>query len=87
MTRRVTVSLPDDVASRLEAEPNASAYVAQAVRDRMARERTAQLLAAHGFPITDEGRERARRRLTEARERMTHARWDRLREVGRKPAA
>lgn len=87
MTQRVTVSLPDDVAARLEAESNVSAYVAEAVRDRMARERTNALLAAHGFAVTEEGRQRARQRLADARDRMTTQRWEKLREVGRKPAA
>lgn len=87
MTQRVTVSLPDDVAARLETEPNASAYVAEALRRRMAGERTDALLAEHGFVITPEGRERARRRLAEARERMTPEFRERMRQVGRKPAA
>lgn len=87
MTTRVTVSLPDDVAARLETEQNASAFVAEAVRDRMSRERTAELLTAHGFQITDEGRATARRKLDEARNRMTPARWQQLRDVGRTTAA
>lgn len=81
------MSLPDDVAARLDVEKNASAYVAEAVRDRMAREQTAALLAAHGFKVTDEGRARARRRLANARERISPERWQQLREVGRTAAA
>jgi hypothetical protein len=87
MTQRVTVSLPDDVAERLGSEQNASAFVAEAVRDRMVREKTAALLAAHGFEVTPEGRTRARRRLDEARDRMTPNRWQELRNVGRTSAA
>ena len=32
MTRRITISLPDDVADRLDEAPNASAFIASAVR-------------------------------------------------------
>jgi predicted transcriptional regulator len=55
MSKRVTVNLPDDVAERLSHESNASAYVTEALRDRMEREQTRNLLAEHGFAITDEG--------------------------------
>ncbi|MGW4462145.1 hypothetical protein [Micromonospora sp. NBC_01796] len=83
MTQRVTVSLPDDVAARLEAEQNASAFVAEAVRERMDREQTTSLLATHGFHLTEEGRREARERLESARGRMTAAGWDKVRKVGR----
>lgn len=49
MTRRVTVSLPDDIAGRLDRESNASAYVAEALRARMSHERTMELLAESGY--------------------------------------
>jgi hypothetical protein len=83
MTRRITVSLPDDVAERLSREPNASAYVSEAVRDRMEREQTQALLAQHGFTITEEGRARARARLAAARAKMTPERYEELRRMGR----
>jgi metal-responsive CopG/Arc/MetJ family transcriptional regulator len=87
MIQRVTVSLPDDVAERLATEQNVSAFVTEAVRDRMARERTAELLAEQGFVITEEGKARARQKLAEAQARMTPERWQELRQVGRKPGA
>ena len=71
MTKRITVSLPDDVAARLEQERNASAYVTEALQARIDRETTAALLADHGFAITAEGKARARAELAEARERWT----------------
>lgn len=86
MTQRVTVSLPDEIAARLQEERNASAYVTEAIRDRIAREQTARLLAEQGFTSSPDGRERARRRLAEARERMTADRWSELRGVGRSSA-
>lgn len=60
MTRKIAVSLPDDVAERLSRESNASAYVAEAVRRRMAGERVRDILGALGLTITDEGIGRAR---------------------------
>jgi hypothetical protein len=87
MTKRVTVSLPDDVAARLDREPNASSFVAEALRERIDRERTLELLAAHGFEITDEGRARARALLNEARSRVTPERFAELRRSLRPPTA
>ncbi|MEO3922883.1 hypothetical protein ABGB07_03230 [Micromonosporaceae bacterium B7E4] len=85
MSKRVTVNLPDDVAERLGQEPNVSAFVTEALRERMSRERTMAMLAEHGFRITDEGRARARARMAEARERMTPDRFAELRQRGRTP--
>ncbi|UQU66219.1 hypothetical protein COUCH_08020 [Couchioplanes caeruleus] len=64
MTRRITVSLPDDVADYLAKHPNSSAVVADAVRARMERGAavTAALRAA-GFNLTDEGIAAARGKL------------------------
>lgn len=61
MTKRVTVSLPDDVAAYLEAEKNASAAVTDALRARMKRgAAAAAMLRAAGFDLTDAGIARAR---------------------------
>jgi hypothetical protein len=61
MTKRVTVSLPDDVAAYLETRDNASATVAQALRAEMNRgTATRAILRAAGFNITDEGLARVR---------------------------
>jgi predicted transcriptional regulator len=72
MTRRITVSLPDDVAAYLDSHPNSSAVVADAVRARMARgEAVAATLREIGMELTDEGRAWARsvlRRPTEAQQ-------------------
>jgi hypothetical protein len=64
MTRRITVSLPDDVAAYLDDANNVSAVVAEAVRAQMDRAAaTEELLRAVGFEITAEGRERLRNHL------------------------
>lgn len=60
MTRKIAISVPDDVAERLEREPNVSAYISEAVRKRMSAERTRDALAELGFNITDEDIARAR---------------------------
>lgn len=87
MSRRVTVNLPDDVAGRLDQEPNASAYVTAALRERMDRERTRALLAEDGFPpVTGEGITRARERRLAAGARMSPQRREELRQRGRSAA-
>ncbi|MFY1686581.1 hypothetical protein [Plantactinospora sp. WMMB782] len=80
MSEPVTVHLPEDVATRLQAEPDADAYVAEAIRQRMAREQGRQMLIDQGFNITDEGVARARARLAEADRKWTPERRRQLRE-------
>lgn len=69
MSRRVTVNVPDEVAERLEREPNVSQYVTTAIRDRMRHEErlaaTRRLLADAGYQLTAEGVDRMRTRLAE----------------------
>jgi Arc/MetJ-type ribon-helix-helix transcriptional regulator len=64
MTRRFSISLPDDVAADLDRVENASAYIADALREHRRRETTRSVLAEAGYPITEEGvrdmRERVR---------------------------
>jgi hypothetical protein len=61
MTRRVTVSLPDDVAAYLDREENVSAAVADALRARMNRAAaTVEMLRTVGIEVTEAGRDRVR---------------------------
>jgi hypothetical protein len=61
MTKRITVSLPDDVAAYLEGKENASAAVTEALRGQMNRAAvTEAMLRAAGFNITEEGKARWR---------------------------
>ncbi|MBM0238682.1 hypothetical protein JNW88_18815 [Micromonospora sp. ATA32] len=55
MTKKITISLPDELADRLSQEPNVSAYVAESLRRRVAGEKTREILRRAGFDITDEG--------------------------------
>lgn len=66
--RKLSISVPPDVADHLEQEPNVSAYVTQAVRDRMRLDALDTELAHAGIPITDQGvaAARARRAAVEA---------------------
>lgn len=60
--RRVTVSVPADVAETLEQQPNASAYVAQAVRDRRRMDEYRAALVQAGVQLTEQGMAEARAR-------------------------
>ena len=71
MTKKITFSLPDDVAERIAAEPNASAFVAGVVRSRMASERMRVILGGLGMEISDAAMEDAGRELEEAYAKIT----------------
>jgi len=65
MTRRFSISLPDDVAAELDRVENASAFIADCIRQRRRRDTVRKMLADAGYEITEEGIERMRRRLHE----------------------
>ncbi|MDP9793405.1 hypothetical protein J2S43_001917 [Catenuloplanes nepalensis] len=67
MTKKLSISVPDDVAETLAAQPNASAFIAEAVRAHRARLATQALLAGAGYTVTGEGVERMRARLEAVR--------------------
>ena len=69
MTRKVSISLPDDVAAHLDTVDNASAYIAEAIRLRRKSERTREMLLRHGFAVTDDGVATAGERLRAAEQR------------------
>ncbi|MEW2330144.1 hypothetical protein AB0880_20290 [Micromonospora chersina] len=83
--RKLSISVPPDVAERLEREPNASAFLVDAARALMRREALAAELADQGIPVAEEGVARARaaraavdvawpaERYEEIRERVRHA--------------
>ncbi|SCG72718.1 hypothetical protein [Micromonospora inositola] len=89
MTKRVTVSLPDDVAAYLDGEENASAAVTDALRARMDRAAaTAAMLRAVGIDVTEVGRERVRGTLPRptAEQRAENARRRDMLRAGTWPA-
>jgi hypothetical protein len=81
MTKKIAISIPDDVAERLAAGDieNVSAYVTEAVRRQIEIEKVRQELADAGFTITQEGVDRWRKLLAERRARVDPQMWDRTR--------
>ncbi|MBQ0993727.1 hypothetical protein PSH03_006283 [Micromonospora sp. PSH03] len=71
MTKKIAISVPDDVAERLAEESNVSAFITDSVRQRMAGERTRRALRQVGFRLTDEGLAEAGRQLDEAQAKIT----------------
>ena len=63
MTRKLSITLPDDVAAYLDHVDDASAYIAEAIRRARRSERTRAMLASHGIDITDDGVAAAGERL------------------------
>jgi hypothetical protein len=70
MTRKISITLPDEVAELLDREENASAYIAEAIRLRQQREHVRDFLSRHGYQVTDEGMNRIRERLTDKKRRV-----------------
>ncbi|NUT37140.1 MAG: hypothetical protein HOV79_29130 [Hamadaea sp.] len=77
MTRKLSISLPDDVAEHLDTVDNASAYIADAIRLSRRTERTRDMLARHGIQISAEGVQAAGERLRAAEDRRRQARAER----------
>jgi len=71
MTRKIAISVPDDIAERLDREPNVSAFIAESVRIRMAGESVRQALSSAGFALTEEGRARATQELDKLQASVT----------------
>jgi ubiquinone biosynthesis protein UbiJ len=69
MTRKLSISVPDDIAEHLDQVNNASAYITEAVRMRRKRERVRAMLERHGVHVTDEGVDTMGERLRNLEER------------------
>jgi hypothetical protein len=64
MTRRITISLPDDVAAYAEqAGANTSGFIASVLRRRMRNDALRAHWAAAGYVVTDGDVDRVRRKL------------------------
>lgn len=77
MTRRISISLPDEVAAVLDTVDNASAYIAEAIRRDTNRRSRREMFARHGHHVTDEGVAAAGKRLREYEERRRQNQLDR----------
>lgn len=71
MTKKIAISVPDDVADRLAQEPNVSAFITESVRIRIAAERVRRAMTDAGVPLTDEGLANAGRKLDELQASIT----------------
>jgi Arc/MetJ-type ribon-helix-helix transcriptional regulator len=67
MTRKFSITLPDDLAALLDDQENASAFIADALRHTRQREDARAFLARQGYHVTDEGVARMHTRLTDKR--------------------
>ena len=76
MTKKITISVPDDVAARLDKVDNVSAYLTALARRDLRRETGLQQLSEAGFEISPEGVDRARARLRAAANRVSDGRRD-----------
>jgi hypothetical protein len=65
VTKKIAISIPDDVAEHLSRVGNVSAYVTEAVRRRARIDQMRADMLRMGFEVTDEGIERWRRLLAE----------------------
>jgi hypothetical protein len=74
MTRKITISVPDDVAARLDQVDNVSAYLTALARRDLRRETGLEQLREAGFDISPEGVDRARARLRAAASRVAASR-------------
>lgn len=71
MTKKLAISVPDDVAERLAREPNVSAFITEAVRTRMISESVRNTMRAAGFKLTDEGLARAAKEIDDLEASIT----------------
>jgi hypothetical protein len=71
MTKKIAISVPDDVADRLAKEPNVSAFITESVRRRMLAERVRRSMTDAGITLTDEGLANAGRKLDELQASIT----------------
>lgn len=80
MTKKITVSLPDDVAERLTQEENVSAFVTESIRRRMLGEIVRRQLRQAGINVTEEGIARAEEKYRRATKGITPEKWRELRQ-------
>lgn len=71
MDRQVILMLPGRLAARLDREDDPNAIVAEALDDRWRKEETWEMLRKAGYVPTPESRARARKRIEDARARVT----------------
>lgn len=78
--RKLSISVPPDVAAALDAAPNASAYVTAAVRDRQRLDAVRAELAHAGIQVTEQGLTDARARRAAVDAEWPPERYDEVRD-------
>ena len=63
MTRKLSISVPDDVAAWLDRQGNVSSAITEVIRAHLASQRTIDVLLRAGFDPSVEGKRRWRARL------------------------
>jgi hypothetical protein len=71
MTRKLTISLPDEIAERLDRERNVSAYIAETLQRRIDHEHTVEMLTKAGYVFTEAEMDQASARLLDGRRQVT----------------
>jgi hypothetical protein len=71
MTRKLSISVPEDVAAWLDRQGNVSSAITEVIRAHLASQRTMDVLLRAGFDPSVEGKARWRERL--ARPIPSHA--------------
>ena len=66
---KISISVPDDLAAELATMPNVSGFIAQAIRDRLERDRLKSMFREHGITLTEDGIGRMRERVHALRKR------------------
>lgn len=76
-SRRISITLPEEVAKVLDDQPNASAYIAESLRMRTRRETALRVVTEAGYEITQAGVDKMRARLEAAEARRQEHRSER----------
>ncbi|GGM40144.1 hypothetical protein GCM10011608_26220 [Micromonospora sonchi] len=84
--RKLSISVPEDVAERLERESNTSAFLVNTVRARMRLENLTTMHEEFGITVTPEGVARARARRAAVEAEWTPERRAAVREHARQGA-
>jgi hypothetical protein len=65
MTRKLSISVPDDVAAWLDRQGNVSSAITEVIRAHLTSQRTIDVLRLAGFDPSEEGKRRWRERLAQ----------------------
>jgi hypothetical protein len=63
MTRKLSISVPDDVAAWLDRQGNVSSAITEVIRGHLASQHTAEVLRRAGFDPSEDGKRQWRERL------------------------